>query len=128
MKVVNLYEKLGDNWFSWTVSIEGTSQELRNIKHVTYILHESFSNKRVVSSNNKNNFSRSLQGWGEFLLRAEATLKNETIKYAYLWLDLGFLNTRAEKQYFNGTFSSNKQDITHLPTDKKSSDVYDYDP
>lgn len=122
MKVVNTYEKVRDNWFKWSVSIEGMPQELKNVRHVTYLLHESFPNRRIVSTNSSNNFARSLEGWGEFLLRAEAIMKNGGLKYAYLWLDLGFRNTRYQKERYNGIFSSQKLDVDRLPTDKKTSE------
>lgn len=104
MRLVNTYEKLRDNWYSWTVSIQGTNQELNQIKYVTYLLHETFPNRRIVSTNAKDNFARTIQGWGEFLLRAEAVMKNGETKHAELWLDLGFDHTRDRKSTYTGVF------------------------
>ncbi len=102
MKVVNTYKKLRDNWYSWTVSIEGTPQELKEIKYVTYLLHESFPNRRIVSTSAANNFARTIQGWGEFLIRAEVTMKSGEVKHAELWLDIGFEHTRERKKNYTG--------------------------
>lgn len=105
MKVVNTYKELRDNWYSWTVSIKGPDQELDQIKYVTYQLHETFANRRIVSTNASNNFARTMEGWGEFLLRAEVTMKSGEIKHAQLWLDFGFEHTKKEKQQYTGDFA-----------------------
>ena len=104
MKVANTYKKLRDNWYSWTVSIQGTDEELRKIKYVTYLLHETFPNRRMVSTNAANNFARTNEGWGEFLLRAEVRMKNREIKHAELWLNLGFEHTKDRKKKYAGDF------------------------
>ena len=104
MKVVNTYEELQENWYSWTVSIQGTDQELSQIKYVTYLLHESFPSSEIVGTDAKNNFARTLAGWGEFLLRAEAVMKSGEIKSAELWLDLGFEHTKERKKKYTGDF------------------------
>lgn len=101
MKVVNTYERIPGrgNWSTWTVSIDGTNEELSQIKYVTYVLHESFPNRRIVSTDASNNFSRTQRGWGEFLLRAEATMKNGEVKVANVWLNLGFGNIDRLNEY-----------------------------
>ena len=104
MKVVNEYKKLRDNWYSWTVSIQGTDQELAQIKYVTYLLHETFLNRRIVSTSAANKFARTVEGWGEFLLRAEATMKSGETKQAELWLDLGVDHTNDKKRRYTGDF------------------------
>jgi len=106
MKVVNSYKKLRDDWYSWTVSIEGTDQELDQVKYVTYFLHETFANSRMVGKRASSNFARTLEGWGEFLLRAEAVMESGEKKHAELWLDLGFEHTAESKQQYTGDFES----------------------
>jgi transcription initiation factor IIF auxiliary subunit len=104
MKVVNTYKKLGRDQYSWTVSIKGTDEELAQIKYVTYLLHETFSTPRIVGTRESRKFARTLTGWGEFLLKAEATMKNGDVKHAKLWLDLGFKHTKNEKKKYTGKF------------------------
>ena len=106
MKLVNTYKNLEGDWYSWTVSIEGTSEELSQVKHVTYQLHETFPNPRLVSTDAANNFARTATGWGEFLVRAEAVMKSGEKKHAKLWLDLGFEHTRNEKEIYTGEFEN----------------------
>lgn len=103
MKVKNTYRQKGKNWYSWSVSIDGSKKELSQIKYVTYTLHPTFSERRIVAKRPSTNFRKTLEGWGEFLLLAEATMKNGDVKKAELWLNLGFGNTEDMKRY-NGEF------------------------
>lgn len=102
MKLVNTYKKLKGDWYSWEVSIKGTDEELGQINHVTYQLHETFPNARLVSTNAANNFERKTVGWGEFLVRAEIATKSGETKHAKLWLDLGFEHTKDRKEIYTG--------------------------
>ncbi len=105
MKLENDYRKLRENWYSWTVKIEGSVSELNNIEQVTYILHETFPNNRLVSKDSTNQFAMTFQGWGEFLIKAEIILKDKTRNFAELWLNLGFPSTKDEKATFTGEIS-----------------------
>jgi transcription initiation factor IIF auxiliary subunit len=104
MKLVNTYEKMREDWYSWTISLQGSDDELSQIRYVTYLLHESFANRRIVSKDALNNFARTLNGWGEFLLQAEVIMKSGEKKTAELWLDLGFDHTKHEKERHTGVF------------------------
>ena len=102
MKLKNKYKKIGDEYYSWEVLLDGTQNELNNIKNVTYKLHESFPNQMMVSSNASNKFLRKTSGWGEFLIRADIEMKNGKTKHGELWLDLGFPNTKKHKKKYKG--------------------------
>lgn len=104
MKATNTYKKIRDDWYSWTVFIEGTAQELNEIKRIIYQLHESFPTSRIVSTNALNNFARTSQGWGEFLVRVEAEMKSGETKNAERWLDLGFEHRKESKKKYPGDF------------------------
>jgi transcription initiation factor IIF auxiliary subunit len=104
MKVKNNFKKLGDNQYSWTIWIEGTKEELDQIEYVSYFLHETFSIRRIVSTNVSEKFARTVMGWGEFLLKVEATMKSGRVKHAELWLDLGFKHTNIRKEKYKGEF------------------------
>lgn len=120
MKVVNTYQMTRENWFSWTVSIDGTPQELQRVKYVTYFLHETFPNRRISSSNRTTKFAKTMNGWGEFILKAEATMLDNTTQFAYLWLNLGFSHTQNEKIRYNGEFSSTQKEESEEFTRKDS--------
>ena len=102
MKVENTYQKKRDDWYTWTISIQGSAQELSQIKKVTYMLHETFPNRQIVSTNPANNFARTVSGWGEFLVRVEITMKHAEKKTSEYWLDLGFENTQEYKLDYPG--------------------------
>ena len=104
MKATNTYKKIRDDWYSWTVFIEGTAQELNEIKQVVYHLHESFPTSRMVSTNALSNFARTNQGWGEFQVCVEAEMKSGGMKNAEMWLDLGFRHTKESKKKYPGDF------------------------
>ena len=104
MKATNTYKKIRDDWYSWTVFIEGTDQELDEIKQVVYQLHESFPTSRMVSTKASDNFARTTQGWGEFLVQVEVEMKNGETKYAQRWLDLGFKHGEELRERFPGNF------------------------
>lgn len=104
MRVINTYKKLRDDWYTWTVSIEGSQDELKNIDHVIYYLHPSFGSSQIVGTDPDNNFARTLEGWGEFLLKTIVILKNKEEKKAELWINLGDADTTAEKIKYDGTF------------------------
>lgn len=112
MRIVNTYKETRVDWYSWTVSIEGTDEELNEIKYVTYLLHKTFPGHRVVATDPTNNFARTFEGWGEFLLKAKATMKDGEEYHAKLWLDLGFEDTADKKEKYTGEFSkkTNKSD------------------
>lgn len=106
MKLSNTYKKIRENWYSWTISIVGSKEELDQIKYVTYQLHKSFPRTRIISKDVSKNFKKTLHGWGEFLLKAEAQMKNGDVKSADLWLDLGLVQTIDRKKKYTGEFSS----------------------
>jgi transcription initiation factor IIF auxiliary subunit len=109
MKLINTYNKLSEGWYSWTASIDGTEEEINKINQVTYILHKSFPQRRIVSTNPSNNFSRTMDGWGEFLLKAEVEMKTGEKLTAELWLDLGLADTETAKSQYTGEFFSTEQ-------------------
>ncbi|MHA2029740.1 MAG: pYEATS domain-containing protein [Candidatus Hodarchaeales archaeon] len=102
MRLSNVYRQLRDNWYSWTISIQGTDKEIGKIDQVTYILHKSFPNNRLVSKDPTNQFAMTFQGWGEFLVKAEILMKDKTKNFGELWLNLGFPKTANKKRDFPG--------------------------
>jgi transcription initiation factor IIF auxiliary subunit len=102
LKLTNDYNQLRDNWYSWTIRIEGSESELSKIDQVTYILHKTFPNNRLVSKDPTNQFAITVHGWGEFLIKAEIFMKDKTKNIAELWLNLGFSETEKEKEEFSG--------------------------
>lgn len=105
MRLTNTYKKIRADWYSWTILINGTEEELEGIKYVKYFLHETFSSSQIVARDALKKFARSNSGWGEFLLHAKAFLKNGKTMSASIWLDLGFEHTKDKKKEYSGLFS-----------------------
>lgn len=76
MRLTNTYNKIRADYYSWTILIDGTEEELRGIKYVKYFLHETFPNSQIVARDTSKKFARTTSGWGEFLLHAKAFLKD----------------------------------------------------
>lgn len=66
----------GDDWWKWSVWIEGPSSDLDSINSVTYILHPTFSKPMRVITDRAANFRLDSEGWGTFVIRADIAMKN----------------------------------------------------
>lgn len=65
----------GNDYWDWSVWIEGAPTALRAIRQVTWMLHPSFPNPSVVSTNPSTKFRLDTAGWGTFELFAEVSPK-----------------------------------------------------
>ena len=70
------FKYVGNDFWRWWAWIEADEAELDQIKKVTWLLHQSFYQNRIVSRNRANGFRLDSAGWGIFLLRAELQLNN----------------------------------------------------
>lgn len=61
------------------MNIKGDQSIIDSIKEVKYILHHTFRHPVVIATDKENDYKYVLFVWGEFLLRAEITLKNESV-------------------------------------------------
>jgi transcription initiation factor IIF auxiliary subunit len=62
---------LGNDRWSWSVHMNGTSAELDNIDHVVYILHSSFHDPVREIRDRATHFRMQTKGWGTFTLYAK---------------------------------------------------------
>lgn len=68
---------IGDDCWEWSAWIEADSQDMDEIKSVTWVLHPTFIPSRIETEDRESKFRIDTSGWGTFMLRAELTLKNE---------------------------------------------------
>jgi transcription initiation factor IIF auxiliary subunit len=87
-------EYMGSDRWRWSVWLEGTSEELNAIDHVTYILHPSFHRPVRRVTDRATNFRLETSGWGAFTLYA--TIATQSGEETTLHHDLQLL-------YPNGT-------------------------
>jgi transcription initiation factor IIF auxiliary subunit len=69
----------GDDWWSWSVWLDGPKAELDKVKFAEYTLHPTFVTpvRRVTSRRNK--FKLTTGGWGVFPIYAHVTKKDGTV-------------------------------------------------
>jgi len=65
-----------DDWWEWSVWIEGTEQELDTIKFVQYTLHPSFPNPVRKITDRASKFQLKTSGWGSFTIYAKVLHKD----------------------------------------------------
>jgi len=70
------YEYKNDDWWDWSVWIEGTEQELDSIESVEYTLHPTFPNPVRKITDRASKFRLKTAGWGGFTVYAKALHKD----------------------------------------------------
>jgi transcription initiation factor IIF auxiliary subunit len=67
---------VSDDWWQWSVELEGPPSELDSVRDVVYTLHPTFPNPVRRIRDRKTNFRLEDAGWGEFEIRAEVVLQD----------------------------------------------------
>ena len=74
----------GDNWWKWSLWIEGANEDLDQIASVTYTLHSTFPEPIRTVTDRASKFQLRCSGWGIFLIPVKVHLKNgKTITLAH---------------------------------------------
>ena len=66
----------GDQWWKWSLWIEGSEEDLDEIRSVTYTLHPTFPETISTVTDRASKFQLRCSGWGIFLIPVEVRLKN----------------------------------------------------
>jgi transcription initiation factor IIF auxiliary subunit len=85
----------GDEWWSWSVWIDGSKHELDEIDLVEYTLHPTFRNPVRTIRTRENCFKLSTSGWGGFPIFARVCNKNGSVIQLKHQLILTYPNKRA---------------------------------
>lgn len=80
MKIAQDQKYQGDDWWDWSVRLDASPAELKNVASVTWHLHPTFEQKDVKTDDSANHFALETSGWGTFPVRATITLKNGKTK------------------------------------------------
>ena len=67
------YER--ENWWKWSLWIEGSDEDLDRIDSVTYRLHSTFPEPIRTVRDRASKFQLRCSGWGIFLIPVEVRLK-----------------------------------------------------
>jgi transcription initiation factor IIF auxiliary subunit len=71
----------GDQWWKWSLWIEGREEDLDRIESVTYRLHSTFPQPIRTVTDRASKFQLRCSGWGIFRIPIEVRLKDgATIK------------------------------------------------
>ncbi len=88
----------GQDWWSWSVWVDGPVRELNDIAHVEYTLHPTFPKPVRKVSTRRNNFKLSTAGWGVFTIYARVVKKDKTVLRLRHRLQLHYPDGKANKQ------------------------------
>ncbi len=75
----NDWEYEGGEWWRWGAFVDGAEQDLNAIESVEYVLHPTFVNPIRKVSDRQTKFRIETAGWGTFVLRARAFMKDGSI-------------------------------------------------
>ena len=76
------YER--ENWWRWSLWIEGAAEDLDQIQSVTYSLHPTFPEPIRTVTDRASKFQLRCSGWGIFRIPVKVRLKNgKTIELAH---------------------------------------------
>ena len=68
-----------NNWWSWSVWVDGPDSELDQITHVEYTLHPSFYEPVRKVSTRENKFKLAAEGWGVFTIYVQVVKKDSSV-------------------------------------------------
>lgn len=78
----------GEEWWKWSIWLEGPAGDLDRVEHVEYILHPTFPQPVQMVKDRASNFRLDANGWGEFLIYANVHLKDGQVQKHEHWLSL----------------------------------------
>lgn len=90
MEIQQSEQYLGENWWNWSVWIEGSGEELDALEFVEWQLHPTFPNPIRRVTDRSTNFRLDTGGWGVFMIHATAHRKDGTTEKLRHYLLLHF--------------------------------------
>jgi len=88
LRIQNDSRLLAENFWEWSVWIEGPDDEVREVVSVTYYLHPTFPTPVRVVRDRATNFRLTTMGWGEFTISADARLEGGQVVRIERWIEL----------------------------------------
>jgi transcription initiation factor IIF auxiliary subunit len=76
-KIKQDFDYVGDDWWNWSVWIDGSKADLDAIDHVIYTLHSTFHNPVRKINDRNSRFKLETEGWGTFVIYGKVVLKNK---------------------------------------------------
>jgi transcription initiation factor IIF auxiliary subunit len=76
MKILQSEKFIGDNWWNWSVWLDGDPAELDQVEFVEWRLHPTFPNPIRHIKDRETNFKLDTGGWGVFPIQATVHFKD----------------------------------------------------
>jgi transcription initiation factor IIF auxiliary subunit len=70
----------GDDWWSWSLQLDGPKRALDDVEYVEYTLHPTFANPVRRVATRKNGFMLKTAGWGVFPVYVQVVGKDGTVR------------------------------------------------
>ena len=80
MQIRQSEEYVGDDWWRWSVWIDGSDEELDGIEFVEWRLHPTFPNPVRRETGREGRFRLDAEGWGVFPVIAIVQLKGGEVR------------------------------------------------
>jgi transcription initiation factor IIF auxiliary subunit len=94
MHIAQSEKYVGDDWWNWSVWLEGSPAELDSVVDVEWRLHPTFPNPVRRVTNRKTNFRLDTGGWGVFPIHASVNLKGGGVEKLRHYLELHYPDGR----------------------------------
>jgi transcription initiation factor IIF auxiliary subunit len=88
MNIQQSQKYVGDDWWNWSVWIEGASEEIGKVISVEWRLHPTFPNPIRRVTDRTTNFRLDTSGWGGFPLQASVYLERGEVEKLQHYLQL----------------------------------------
>ena len=75
LKIRQDQQYVSDDWWKWSIWVDGPQPDLDEIEKVVYLLHSTFPNPVRTVTDRDSNFRLEAAGWGTFTIRAKVHFK-----------------------------------------------------
>ncbi len=76
LKIRQDQQYVSDDWWKWSIWVDGPQPDLDEIEKVVYLLHSTFPNPVRTVTDRDSNFRLETAGWGTFTIRAKVHFKD----------------------------------------------------
>jgi hypothetical protein len=111
----------GNNWWKWSVWLEGRPKDLAVVDHVVYTLHPTFPDPVRIVRDRRTGFRLESSGWGEFELYLEIVDKNGKTHRRRHWLRLSYPAKGVEGK--QGQLESTKGPVAYVSSSAADSSI-----
>jgi transcription initiation factor IIF auxiliary subunit len=67
---------LGEDWWAWSIALDGPPEELDRVQYVVYTLHPTFPSPVRRVTDRSTHFRLDAKGWGTFTVYVEVSFKD----------------------------------------------------